>query len=127
MVFDGEYKFGKKHENAKEYNNEGILIFEGQFYYNERSKGIEYNKESKILFVGEYLYNKKYNGKVKEYYNNGSLAFEGSLLNGEKNGKAKIYSLEGIVEYVEYENGKIKMSRDDVDNYFERPESNYLE
>jgi len=27
------------------------------------------------------------NGKIREFYDNGKLAFEGEYLNGEKNGK----------------------------------------
>jgi len=30
------------------------------------------------------------NGKVKIYYNNGKLEYEGEYLNGEKNGKGKL-------------------------------------
>ena len=43
----------------------------------------------------------KFNGKIKEYYDNGILKFEGSYLNGIENGKIKDY----------YENGNLKSER----------------
>ena len=32
-------------------------------------------------------------GKIKEYNDNGKLIFEGEYLNGERNGKGKIYNI----------------------------------
>ena len=43
----------------------------------------EYNENGKLIFEGEYL-NGKRNGKGKEYYNNGNVAFEGEYLNGKR-------------------------------------------
>ena len=34
---------------------------------------------------------KEGNGYIKEFHENGCLAFEGEIRNGEKNGKGKIY------------------------------------
>jgi len=33
LEFEGEFLNGKKHGNAKEYNEEKILIFEGKYLY----------------------------------------------------------------------------------------------
>ena len=35
------------------------------------------------------------NGKVREYWNNGKLKFEGGYLNGKNNGKGKEYERNG--------------------------------
>ncbi len=72
-------------------------------------KGIEYkiNKDN-ILFEGEYLNGKRWNGKVKEYYDwNGKLKFEGEYSNGEINGNGIEYYDNGILKFEgEYLNGK---------------------
>ncbi len=76
------------------------------------------------MFKGAYLNGKK-NGKGKEYYNNGSLKFEGEYINGikiegkgynengkvileiNKNGKGKECYNGGLLKFeVEYMNGK---------------------
>ena len=38
LIFDGEYSHGKKHGNCKEYNNKGKLIFVGEYKDGERLK-----------------------------------------------------------------------------------------
>ena len=48
----------------------------------------EYNNNGNILFEGEYL-NEQRSGKGKEYYYNGELLFEGEYLNGKKMEKKK--------------------------------------
>jgi len=75
LEFEGEFLNGKKHGNAKEYNEEKILIFEGKYLYilrlgisimsfrgysnvpynNYRIKGKEYNNKGKLKYEGEYL------------------------------------------------------------------------
>ena len=48
-------------------------------------------------------------GKVKEYWNNGKLLFEGEYLNGKRwNGKGKEYSCIRLIFEGEYLNGKRK-------------------
>ena len=52
-----------------------------------------------------------WNGKIKEYDNNGKLIFEGEYLNGEKNGKGKEYDYYGKLKFEgEYLNGEKKCS-----------------
>ena len=63
------------------------------------------------MFEGEYLNGKRWNGKGKEYNDNGELEFEGEYLNGKRwNGKGKEYNGD-VFEYeiVEYLNGKKKV------------------
>ena len=56
----------------------------------------EYYDNGKLDFEGEYL-NGKRNGKGKEYYYNGQLEFEGEYLNGKKwNGNG--YNINGIIK-----------------------------
>ena len=44
-----------------------------------------------LEFEGEYFYGTKWNGKGKEYNDNGQLKFKGEFLNGKINGKGKEY------------------------------------
>ena len=92
LIYEGEYFNGKKNGKGKEFDN-GKLIFEGEYLSGERSgKGKEYNNDyhcCNLIFEGEYLKGKR-NGKGKEYnYWNGKLKFEGEYLNGERKGKGK--------------------------------------
>ena len=49
----------------------------------------------------------RWNGKIKEFYNNGKLEFKGDYINGERNGKGKEYFKNGKLEFEgEYINGK---------------------
>ena len=102
IKFEGEYFNGKRWKGkiynyngseefeikygigyGKEYNCEGILMFEGNILNGERNgKGKEFNNEGKLIFEGYYL-NGKRNGKGKEYYDN-ELIFEGEYIDGNK-------------------------------------------
>ena len=45
--------------------------------------------------------------KIKEYYSNGNLKFEGDYIKGKKNGKAKLYYENSNAKFEgEYINGK---------------------
>ena len=124
LKFEGEYLNGEKKGKGKEYNIFNELIFEGEFLYNYRIKGKQYVK-GKLEYEGEFLFDKKWNGKgydengniiyeinngngkVKEYFSNGQIKFEGEYLNGLKNGKVKEYSENGLLKFEgEYLNGK---------------------
>ena len=110
------YLNGQSNGKGKEYNDNGKLVFEGEYLKGQKSKGKEYDvvpeigfiniknnieiNENYIAFEGEYLNDKKWNGMLKEYFNNFDfdLSFEGNYKNGDKNGEC--------IEY--YDNGKIK-------------------
>ena len=124
LKYEGEYLYGKKHGNGKEYFN-GELKFEGEFLYDFKIKGKEYLDKS-LEFEGNYLYGKKWNGKgydkdrniiyelingngkVKEYDNKNQLIYEGEYLNGKRwNGKGKEYNdYNCLIFEEEYKNGE---------------------
>ena len=55
-----------------EYNLIGELEFEVEYINGKRScKAKEYNNKGELEFEGEYKNGEKWNGKGKEYYNNG--------------------------------------------------------
>ena len=92
------------------------LIFEGEYLYDEKIKGKFFINE-KLEYEGEFINFKKWNGKgfdekgniiyklnngngkVKEYYENGILQFEGEYLNGKRSGKGKEYDTDGDLKY----------------------------
>ena len=64
-----------------DYDRKGNIIYQ---YNNINGIGKEYNDNGELLFEGEYL-NGKRNGKGKEYYwDTGKLIFEGEYLNDKK-------------------------------------------
>ena len=78
------YELTNGNGKIKEYNDKGILIFEGEYLNGEKNGKVkEYNDEGKLIFEGEYLNGKK-NGSGKEYYDNGNFKFDGEYLNGKE-------------------------------------------
>ena len=106
IQFECEYINGQRNGKGKEYYENGKLRYEGEYLYNYRIQGKLYINE-KMEYEGEFLYDKKWNGKgfdeygniiyelkngngkVKEYYYNGKLEFEGKCLNGKRTRKGK--------------------------------------
>ena len=85
IYFEGEQINGKRNGKGKNYWN-GKLTFEGE-YLNGKRNGIgkEYDLIGNVMFEGEYLNDKRWNGKGKEYNSdNNTLEFEGEYKNGEK-------------------------------------------
>ena len=80
--------YNKDLQNKLDISIEDYKRISKRYRVGERNgKGKEYNNNGKLIFEGEYL-NGKRNGKGKEYYYDGSLKFEGEYLNGKKwNGK----------------------------------------
>ena len=70
------YEINNNNGNGKEYDNNGVLKFEGEYLNGVRNgKGKEYNLMGKLLFEGEYLNDIQWNGKGyngKESNNNDS-------------------------------------------------------
>ena len=137
LYFEGEYKKGKKwngkllsinnqdmdSENnskindltelkdgkgiIKEYNEEGTLIYEGEYLNGERNgKGLEYTKYGNLIYKGEYLNGKKWNGEVY----NIKYDYKFKLNNGKQNNisnnmKFKLDNGNGYIkEYIKYFN-----------------------
>ena len=124
LKFEGEYLNGARNGKGKEYDKEGNLKFEGEYSYGEKIKGKEY-VEGKLEYDGDFLFGKTYNGnwydkngniiselknwngKTREYYENGELKFEGEYLNGKRNGKGEEYDKYGhLIFEGEYLYGK---------------------
>ena len=86
ILFEGEY-LHTLNGKEKEYYYNGKLLYEGQYIDGERNgKGKKYDYDGKLLYEGDYLCGKR-NGKGKEYYKDGKLLFEGEYLNDERNKK----------------------------------------
>ena len=66
------------------------MEYEGEFRYNRKWNGKGYDTSGNIIYE---LING--NGKVKEYWHNDLLKFEGEYLNGLRNGKGKEYNWKG--------------------------------
>ena len=109
----------------KKYNEDGELIFEGEYLNGERNgKGKENDDDGKYVFEGEYLYGKKWNGKgyninndilyelkigkgyLIESNDENKIIFEGEYLNGERNGKGREYKNNKFIFEGEYLNGE---------------------
>ena len=117
----------KKNGYGKEYNERGLLIFEGEYSNGEKIKGNiyeYYSTKNRIKFEGTYLNGKKFDGigydinnNIIYTLNNGRgyvkefnvyydyLEYEGEYVNGEKNGKGKAFDHKGnIIFEGEYKN-----------------------
>ena len=108
---------GKRNGKGKEYNQDGILAYEGQYLNGKKWDGKGYDKFNNIIyelkngkglikeFLGNHLiYEGEYakgerNGNGREYYSDGNLEYEGTFVNGKKNGNGKEYKINGKLEY----------------------------
>ena len=126
LVFEGEYKNGKRNGKGKEFVEFSfdidILKFEGEYLNGKRhGKGKEYDETSlKLKFEAEYLKGKR-TGKGKEYYvdyrDEVYLIFEGEYLDdkeliGSKSDKYgnfldKLNHTKGIGQEYEYNYGNL--------------------
>ena len=90
LKFDGEY-LKRKIWNGKGYNNKGIKEYEIS-----KGKGNikEFNNEGILLYEGEYLDGLR-EGKGKEYYPNGNLKYDGCFSRGAPHGQRKEYDFFG--------------------------------
>ena len=121
LVFEGEYKNGRRNGKGKEYEKNGEIIYEGEYLNGKRNgKGKE---NGRFAFEGEFLRGKKWNGKgyeegeliyelkngkgfVKEYNDYDGNVFEGEYENGLRNGKGTESNEYGIFFDGEYLNGR---------------------
>ena len=111
LIFEGNYKNGVKYGKGKEYIDGLKILYEGTYYNGKRSKGKgkEFNLSGGLKYEGEYLEG-LWHGRGKEYENNGELSFEGQFFKGKRwNGYGKEFYKLGKIEYEgEYINGKRK-------------------
>ena len=108
IIFEGRYEYGIRYGKVFEYNMETELKFEGKYLNKKKFEGhgIEYFINNRhLIFEGEYLYNSKLRGKS---YVNGKLEYEGEYLFDKKwNGKG--YDENGNVIYeLKNGNGKVR-------------------
>ena len=102
IIFEGEYDNGQKKEGKEYYlitkkeekNIINILKYEGNYQNGKYNDGKFYNIENNSTYEA-----KSGSGFIKEFYDNGCLAFEGELKNGKKDGKWKIYDITGSLIY----------------------------
>ena len=98
LLFEGEYKNGKRNGKGIELYENGKIKFEGEYLNGKRYKGKGYNIENKLELEIEK------DGTIKEYYSENKLKFEGKIFYGRKwNGKG--FNYEGKEEY-EIKNGR---------------------
>ena len=111
LEFEGEIYEFRDYRKGKWFNK-GKLIFEGEYYKDEKWKGREkkYDERTNEL-EGEYEYSLgKKNGKGIEYFKGGKIRFEGEYLNERKwNGKG--YNPKGELIY------EIKNGQGDIKKY----------
>ena len=112
-----KYKLTNGKGFAKEYNFKSNLIFEGEYLNGKRFKGKEYYDNGKIKFVGNYYQGRRWNGtaydlneQILSKFENGkgylideyeffpTQKYEGEYINGELNGKGKVYTDKIIFE-----------------------------
>ena len=103
LEYEGEFLFRKKW-NGKGYDEKGKIIYELK---EGNGKVKEYNEDDILIYEGEYLNGEK-NGKSKEYHEKtGKLIFRGEYKKGIRHGKAKEYDKNGKLLFNgEYINGK---------------------
>ena len=131
VIFEGEFLKGKKNGKGREFDDLGFIRFEGEYLNGMRhGKGKEFNSLGLLIFEGEYLKGKKWNGRgyggnsiiyeihkgkgnikecdIEEYDKNSRLIYEGEFLDGERNGKGKLFDEDyGTLKFEgEFLNGK---------------------
>ena len=92
MQYKGEYQNGIKNGEGKEYKYNGKLVFEGEYKFGKRWNGEgeenyyeDYNGFFyKHLFSGEYLDGQRYNGEIRIYNEEHQLIHQLKILNGAK-------------------------------------------
>ena len=93
LKYEGEYLNYERNGKGKEYYFPGILKFEGEFVNGKEWTGKGYLYSIKTPIFAYELYDGK--GFIKDYDNYTQLLiYEGEILNGERNGKAKEYNRE---------------------------------
>ena len=88
---------------GEEYDENGVLVYSGQFYYALRhGKGKEY-ANGVLVFEGEFEYDRRKNGEGMERY--GEYQLKGKWKNGVKDGEFVMNGKNGLVFKTNYENG----------------------
>ncbi|WP_405117838.1 hypothetical protein MHB43_20165 [Paenibacillus sp. FSL H8-0317] len=81
----GEFKDGKLNGDGKQYNGQGVLMYEGE------------------------LKKDRYHGEGKLYFNNGNIKYEGDFKSNQFHGKGTLYNSDGTIKYKgKFASGDIK-------------------
>ena len=73
----------------KEFNDDGILIYEGEYINGMRNgKGKQYDKDGKIIYEGEFKDGKRH-GKGKLFDEEGKIIYEGNFISGLREGETR--------------------------------------
>ena len=122
IKYEGEYYNGQRNGKGKEYNYDGFLAFEGEYLDNKKYNVIGYDSKKNIIYKIE-----KGKGFIKEYDDEKKLIYEGEYLNGEKNGKGKVYNLDGqLIFEGEYLNNQRKKGKELIFVSYVSYEGEYL-
>ena len=88
MEFEGEFKNGER-VKGKEYcfngGYDGKLKYDGEFVFGRKSgQGKEYDTDGNLIFEGEFQNDEWLNGKIKRYNDDNQLISEESYENGKE-------------------------------------------
>ena len=124
LKYEGEYLNDKKNGEGKEYES-GTLIFKGEFKNDKRWNGKFESGDYEINIINGISQEKEVkNGKIKKYFENGKIKFEGEYLKGTiLNGTG--YKKNGDIDFeIKNGNGKIKEYCHNGEGYYEKEYSN---
>ena len=96
-------KYNKLFQNTLNINLVDYRRFSKKYIiYEEKGKGKEFNAINDILiYEGEFL-NGERNGKGKIFYQNGNIKYVGEFLHGKAHGVGKEYNSKGELKYIGY-------------------------
>ena len=98
LIFEGEYKNGRKNGKGKEYYNNKHIKFEGEYLSGKKIEGKEYDINGNLVLILEK------NGDGKEFYKNEYIQFKGKYYNGKRwNGE--------LIDYINNEEYEIKYGK----------------
>ena len=100
LEFEGEFRYDRKW-NGKGYDENGNITYELK---DGNGKVKEYNDDGYLVFEGEYL-NGQRNGKGKEYNDKGIINYYGEYLDGQRWNGLGINRYDYITDILEYING----------------------
>ncbi len=100
LLFDGCYSKGKRHGPCKEFHSNGVLKFEGS-YEDGKKHGLfkEFDKTGLHLVCDGCYSTGKRHGPCQEFHANGALKFEGSHEDGKRHGPCKEFFCNGFLMF----------------------------
>ena len=104
-IYSGEWKDGKREGLGTEYS-QGYAVYTGEWKNGKRNgSGKEMDENGNVVFVGEWKDGK---GKGKEMDGNGNVIYEGEWSDGKRNGKGEEKMEKGMIRLGHWRDGKIK-------------------